>query len=235
MQWSKFSATVVLAVAAIGLSGCFDLDQSVALNRDGSGQYRLSIAARGVMGDALKSGKSDVHFGHNNNVHTHTVIAGGKVIQTSSVDFKQLSDLELSNESIAIKVRGHDLFGLGSTHAVFRRVFLVDDARRAHARDDDSSAGEAVIASMFGDHTYVFSVHLPGSIDWIAPVWAGDVEVKPEVTGDYFSGHTIVWRMPLTSLIESKALRFSVGFATYGALSDSETRPDTHHETRDAT
>jgi len=234
MNLSKPAKSLPLAaallLAAIGLSGCFDLSQSVAINRDGSGRYQFAIAARGVVGDALKDGKSNIHIGHLENVRTQTVIVDGKVTQTSTSDFKQLSDLSLSNEAIAIKVRGHDLFGLGQTHAVFRRIFLVDNARRARQRDDDDNAGAAVLASIFGDHVYAFSVHLPGQIDWIAPVWAGGVEVKPQVSGDDSHGYTITWRMPLASMIQTKAMRFSVGFSAYGALSDSETRRDDDHD-----
>jgi hypothetical protein len=214
----------LLLLAAVGLSGCFDLDQSVAINRDGSGRYEVSVAARGVVGDALQNGKADINIGHNENIHTRKTIENGKVTQTSIIDFKQLSDLTLSSETIAIKVRGHDLFGLGQTHAVFRRIFLVDHARREHSHDaGDDAAGAGIIASIFGDHTYSFRVTLPGSIDWIAPVWVGDTRVVPQVVSD--SAHTtIIWRMPLASMITAKALHFSVGFSAYGALTDSETR-----------
>ena len=219
----------MLLVAAFGLSGCFDLTQGVSINKDGSGRYDLAIAAKGAIGTALKDDKnSNIHVGHNSNLHprTRTEIVNGATVQTTSVDFKQLSDLDLSNETIAIKVRGHDLFGLGQTHAIFRRTFLVHNEveRRQHGKSDDQ-AGAAIIASIFGDHTYVFRVHLPGSIDWIAPVLAGGVPVRPEVTEDS-SGHTITWRMPLTSMIETHDMRFSVGFSTYGALADSQTTLD---------
>jgi hypothetical protein len=221
----------LLLVAAFGLSGCFDLTQGVAINKDGSGRYDLAIAAKGTIGTALKDDKnSSVHFGHNPNLHprTRTEIVGGQTVQTTSVDFKQLSDLDLSNETIAIKVHGHDLFGLGETHAIFRRTFLVHNEveKRQHASKDDET-GAAIIASIFGDHTYVFRVHLPGSVDWIAPVYAGGVIVRPEVAEDS-SGHTITWRMPLASMIETHDMHFSVGFSTYGALADSQTVLDTH-------
>jgi hypothetical protein len=225
MRLHKFCKMVPLAaILALGLSGCFDLSQSVAINRDGSGRYDTAISARGVVGEALKNGKTDIHIGGSRDVHRHSVIQDGKVTETSSVDFKQLSDISLSNDSIAIKVRGHDLFGLGQTHAVFRRIFLVDHERRARQHDGDDNGGQAVLASIFGDHTYVFSVHLPGAIDWIAPVWAGDTQVKPDISGNDTAGYTITWRMPLVDMIQSKALHFSVGFSSYGALTDSETR-----------
>ncbi|MGH6871541.1 MAG: hypothetical protein ACREHE_08545 [Rhizomicrobium sp.] len=225
----------LFAALAIGLSGCFDLNQSVWLNRDSSGHYDLTIAANGAFGEALRKGKSDVHIGHNSSLptKTRTVIANGKTFQTTVVDFKQLSDLSLSNEDVAVKVRGHDLFGLGSTHAVFRRTFFVNNEMKKRQQDSgnrDDQAGEAILATMFGDHTYVFSVHLPGSIDWIAPVRAGDTEVRPEIREDA-GGHTITWTMPLTAMMETKAMHFSVGFSAYGALTDSETRlDDGHHD-----
>jgi hypothetical protein len=213
---------------ALGLSGCFDLNQSVWLNRDGSGHYDMTIAAGGTFGEALRKGKSDMHVGHNPRLptHTKTVIQGGKTVQTTTVDFKQLSDLSLSNESVAVKVHGRDLFGLGQTHAVFRRTFFVNSEmkkRQPGTSDDDS--GRAIIASLFGDHVYVFSVHLPGSLDWIAPVSVGGVQVKPDIHEDS-TGRTITWSMPLTSLIEARAMHFSVGFSSYGALADSETMRD---------
>jgi len=218
----------LLALAAIGLCGCFDLDQSVAINRDGSGRYEVSVAARGVVGEALQNGKANINIGHNGNVRTRKTIVDGKVTQTSIIDFKQLSDLSLSSETIALAVRGHDLFGLGQTHAVFRRSFLVDHARHENGHDEDAAAGKGILDSIFGDHTYTFRVTLPGSIDWIAPVWVGDTQVIPQVSGDSTRGYTITWRMPLADMLQTKALHFSVGFSAYGALSDSQTRRDDH-------
>lgn len=217
----------VFVLLAVGLSGCFDLTQSVSLNRDGSGTYAMTIAAEGPIGEAMKKDNKsdDMHFGHNPNLksRTRTAIVDGKVTKTGEVDFQKLSDLDLSNETVAVKVKGHDLFGLGSTHAIFRRSFLVgNEMRDRNQKADDDAQGKAILASIFGNHAYVFRVRLPGSIDWIAPVYANGLEVKPQVISDA-SGHTIIWRMPLLTMIESKALHFSVGFSAYGALSDSET------------
>lgn len=220
----------IFILLAVGLSGCFDLTQSVSLNRDGSGTYAMAIAVEGPMGEAMKKDNKsdDMHFGHNPKLvsRTKTTIVDGKVTKTGEVDFKTLSDLDLSNETVAIKVKGHDLFGLGSTHAIFRRSFLVgNEMRDRNQKTEDDERGKAILASIFGGHSYVFRVRLPGSIDWIAPVYAGGIEVKPQVTSDA-GGHTVVWRMPLLSMIESKALHFSVGFSSYGALADSETTLD---------
>jgi hypothetical protein len=224
----SFLRVAVLAVASIALAGCFDLTQSVALDKDGAGVYRVAVSATGFVGGALKNGKSKVDVGDNDNAHTATVIENGVTTRTSAIPFHSLSDLSLSSESDAIHVTGKSLFGLGATHAIFRRTFHVGDAKKSMQHDDnDDATARSVIESMFGNHFYTFSVTLPGSIDWIAPVRAGDMEIKPVISGD---GHTITWRMPLEDMIMSRNLNFSVGFSTWGSIAEAQSKPGKHHE-----
>jgi hypothetical protein len=211
----------LVAVASIALSGCFDLTQSVTLDRDGAGTYAMAISATGFVGTAIKNGKSNVDIGTNRNVRTTTVIANGVTTRTSEVDFRSLSDISLSAESVSLHVTGRSFFGLGATHAVFRRTFHVGDAKKdVEHNDDDDATAQGIVRSIFGDHYYQFSVTLPGTIDWIAPVWTGDAQVKPTV-----SGNTITWRMPLEDMIAARDLRFSVGFSTWSSLTDAQSKP----------
>ena len=133
--------------------------------------------------------------------HAATTITekDGRVTQIGTIAFKSLSDLRLSDEAISLRVLERPFFGLGPTHARFRRTFLVGHARRDHADrvGPDGEIGSQIMASVFGDHTYVFSVTLPGSILRIAPVKLGDAVVTPSVTGDFYHGHTVTWTMPL--------------------------------------
>jgi hypothetical protein len=228
MRFLKSPARIALvAVASIALSGCFDLTQSVTIDRHGAGRYQVSIAASGMMGDALKNGKSQIDIGQNKNVVTSTVISNGLVTRTSRIDFHSLSDLSLSAEAMSLTVTGHSFFGLGPAHVVFHRVLKVSTARHA---EDVGQAGQAIVAGIFGDHVYSFSVTLPGSIDWIAPVKIDGVAVKPTVTGDFYNGHTITWRMPLATMIEADKIDFAVGFSAYGFFTDAQTGR-THHRT----
>jgi hypothetical protein len=228
LKSKMFARAILVAVASIALSGCFDLTQSVSLDKNGAGSYRMAISATGFVGTAIKNGKSNVDIGDNKNVETTTVIANGITTRTSKVDFHSLSDLSLSAESIAVHVTGHGFFGLGATHAVFRRSFHVSDAKKSMDRSDgNDAAARNVIASIFGDHFYEFSVTLPGSIDWIAPARIGGGEVKPVISGD---GHTITWRMPLEDLFEAQNLNFSVGFSAWGNIAEAQSRPSTKHQ-----
>jgi hypothetical protein len=84
--------------------------------------------------------------------------------------------------------------------------------------------GRAILSGMFGEHEYSFSVTLPGSIDRIAPLKVNGVEVKPDVSGDFYHGHTIVWRMPLALMLEAKRLDFEADFSALGSFADVRTR-----------
>lgn len=219
---------VLIAATAFALCACFDLDQKVSIDRGGAGRYQMTLSAKGAIGDAIKSDKSgkDDMLKPNKAVVT-TEIRNGTVIKTATVDFRSLSELKLDDEQIALHVIDHGWFGITPSHVRFKRTFLVGNARasRSGGGGKDEEMGKAVLAGIFGDHEYAFSVTLPGSIDRIAPVRAGGVEVRPDVTGDFYNGHTITWRMPLTTMMSAEKLSFEVDFNAVGSFGDAQTKP----------
>jgi hypothetical protein len=220
----NFALSAVLVAVATGLSGCFDLVQHVAIARDGSGQYETAISAQGFVGEALRNKTADL-TGQNRAVTT-TSDVNGTVTQRSVVDFKSLSNLAFSDQVIDLSVRGHSLFGVGPTEVTFRRSFHVDRARAEHHDDDQQSSamGRGIAQSILGDHAYVFSVTLPGSIERIAPIVIAGQTIQPQVTGDFYHGNTITWRMPLYLMTMAHALTFEVDFSAYGWFTNVETR-----------
>ncbi|MGD0191111.1 MAG: hypothetical protein ABSD74_10245 [Rhizomicrobium sp.] len=216
-----------LCIVAVGLSGCFDLAQRVSIGRDGSGRYETSLTADGIVGEALRNKSTDL-TGFNRGVTTMSNV-NGRVTQRSVVDFKSLGNLVFSDQFMSLTVRGHSLLGLGPSEMTFRRSFAVDRARAQHENEDRDTGGmgRAVAQSILGDHTYVFSVTLPGSIERIAPIVIGGQTIQPEVTGDFYNGHTITWRMPLYLMAMAHALTFEVDFSAYGWFSNVATRTRT--------
>jgi hypothetical protein len=225
-EFLKSLARVVLPVVlAASLAGCFDLSQNVSVGRDGTGHYRVAVAAEGFIGQALK-GKSDKDLVGGNPARTTTSDINGRVTRVSTVDFKSLSDLKLGEETMSVVTHARGFFGLGSTHATFRYTFAVDRARRAHADSGgDEQTGKQILGSMFGNHSYSFTVTLPGSIEHIAPVWVGNTEIKPVVSGDFYHGHTIIWAMPLATLFSAKDLTFEVDYSAWGSFTDAHSQP----------
>lgn len=213
----------VVSITAVALSGCFDLAQRVAIDRDGSGQIETTVSAGGLVGEALKSKSSNL-LGENRSA-TSVTDANGVVTQRSRADFKALSDLVFQDQVISLSSRGSSFFGLGPSEMTFRRSFHVDRARAEHAEDHKASGdlGAQVAQSILGNHTYVFSVTLPGSIERIAPITIGGQTIEPSVTGDFFQ-HTITWRMPLYQLVNARALNFEVDFSAYGTFTAAQTR-----------
>jgi hypothetical protein len=200
------------------------------VGRDGTGHYRVAVAAEGFIGQALKS-KSDKDLIGGNPAHTTTSDINGRVTRISVADFKSLSDLKLGEEAMSIVTHGRGFFGFGATRATFRYTFAVDRARRAHGGDSggdsggDEQTGKQILASMFGNHSYSFTVTLPGSIAHIAPVWVGNTEIKPTVTGDFYHGHTITWTMPIATLFSAKDLTFEVDYTAWGSFTDAHSQP----------
>jgi len=223
----RFGLIVVLTIACMGLGGCFDLVQNVGISRDGTGHYQTSVSAQGIVGEALKNEKI-VDTTHNRAEMTTTAV-NGKVTRTADIAFRSLSDLALSNETMSLTVKGRDFFGLGPAHVAYRCTFLVDKAKNSHASGDDrmnggNGIGAQIAQSILGDHTYSFSITVPGSVERVAPVVVGDQIYRPEVSGDFYHGHTVTWRLPLAALIDTKALDFEVDFSAYGLFSDSKSK-----------
>ena len=220
------SRAVVPVLLAAALAGCFDLSQNISVGRDGTGHYRVAVAAEGFIGQALRS-KSDRDLVGGNPARTTPSDIAGRVTRVSVVDFKSLSDLKLGEEAMSIVTHGRGFFGLGSTQATFRYAFAVDRARRAHGGDSsgDEQMGKQMLASVLGNHSYSFTVILPGSIEHIAPVWIGNTEIKPSVSGDFYHGHTITWTMPLATLFSAKDLTFEVDYSAWGSFTDAHSQP----------
>jgi hypothetical protein len=220
-------ATVIIA-CSLALSACFDLTQKLSIGRTGGGSYEIAITAQGLLGEALKDKRESALDLKENRVKTRVVSTDGKTTQIAVMKFNSLSDLRLSDESLSLRNHGRSWFGLGPSHVTFRRTFLVDRARRENTRghgDEGDRFRTELGQTMFGDHAYVFSVTLPGSIDRAAPVKIGRAMIKPQITGDMLHGHTVTWRMPLYTMLQAKLLTFEVDFSAYGSFPDAQSLP----------
>jgi hypothetical protein len=220
-------ATTALIVCSLALSGCFDLTQKLSIGRGGSGRYEIAIAANGLLGEALKDNKSAIAL-KQNRARTRTVTKDGKVTQTAIIDFKSLADLRLSDESVSLTNHGASWFGLGPSHVTFRRTFLVDRARRENVprQTGDDRFGSELAQTMFGDHTYAFSVSVPGSVERANALHVGHATIRPQIRSDGLSATTVTWRMPLYALLQAKLLTFEVDFSAYGSFPDAQSLPD---------
>jgi len=49
--------------------------------------------------------------------------------------------------------------------------------------------------------------------------------MRPDDTGDYWS-HTVIWRMPLYTMLQAKLLLFEVDPSAYGFFPDAQSLPE---------
>jgi hypothetical protein len=218
--------TFAIIACALALSGCFDLAQKLSIDRSGGGHYEIAVTANGLLGEGLRDNKSGIRLTHNR-TRMRTVTVGDKTTQTTVIDFKSLSDLRMSDESLSLTNHGASWFGLGPSHVSFRRIFLVDRARRENvpkSAEEEKFGGE-LMQTMFGDHTYVFSVTVPGSVERAAPIYIGRTTISPQVSGSGLN-NTVTWRMPLSMLLLAKLIAFEVDFSAYGSFPDAQSVPE---------
>jgi len=218
----------VVAASSLGLTGCFDLAQKVAIHRDASGTYAIAVSADGIVGDGLDRKHADINIDDEIDAKGVTTVThdGDVTTQTKTVAFRDLSDLHLGDEKLSLRVIGKDG---DATRVAFHRSFRIDHDR--DNRDDARGFGRDVVHSIFGDHQYTFAVWLPGKIDRIAPVKLGNRAVVPVVWGDA-AGHTIIWKMPLSDMLLDGNIDFDVDFAANGRFRDTQSLPGKHRHRR---
>jgi hypothetical protein len=226
IQWRLLRNIFGVVSCALALSGCFDLTQKLSIDRSGGGHYEMAITANGLLGEALRDNKSGIRL-NGKRARTRTATVGDKTTQTAVIDFKSLSELRLSEESVSLTNHGANWFGLGPRHVTFRRTFLIDRARRENvpkSAEEEKFGGE-LAQTMFGDHVYVFSVTVPGSVERAASIHIGRTTIAPQVSGSGLS-HTVTWRMPLSLLLQAKLVAFQVDFSAYGSFPDAQSLPE---------
>jgi hypothetical protein len=209
---------------ALSLSGCFDVHQSLHINRDGSGSYAMSIAAHGLAGEALAEKRLDL-AGLPPPVITHG--DDGVVRQTARVRFASLADLRLPFDVISLRVRGHSFFGLGPAHVELRRTFLLGNARKTVAQltgQSRRSLAQDLPARLRGN-VYIFTITLPGSVLHASALTLGGLQIAPLIAGNFWDGHTVSWRVPVRLLLRGSLLRFNVEFSAYGRFANTESLP----------
>jgi len=220
--WRGAFVAVAMIAAGVGLSGCFDLIQTVGIDRQGAGRYLVSVTAQGIVGQALKNEKL---VNKQNHATLSTSDVDGKITRTATVDFKSLSELAFSDEIMSQRVTSRDLFGLGPSHVAFVADVMISKAKNENPQTASANGVSQEIArSILGDHTYVFTITVPGDVERAVPITIGDQTYQPTVTGDFYNGHTVTWRLPLYALVSAKALNFEVDFWAWGFFKDTKSQ-----------
>ena len=213
---------VAMLTTGLGLSGCLDLVQTVGVDRTGAGHYQVAVTGEGIVGDAIKNEKL---VNRQNHATLTTADINGRVTRTANVDFKSLSELAFSDETMSMAVKSRDFFGLGPSHVAFTANVMVNKAKSENPETATAGdLGEKVAQGILGDHTYVFSVTVPGDVERADPIVAGGESYAPTITGDFWNGHTVTWRMPLAALVTSPQLSFEVDFSAIGFFKDSKSQ-----------
>jgi hypothetical protein len=123
---------------------------------------------------------------------------------------------------MSLKVKSRDLFGFGPAHLAYHYTFMVDRAKAAQTGNAGNGLGRQIAQTILGDHFYSFTVTVPGTIEYIAPVTLDGQTYQPATTGDFYHGRTVTWRIPLYALFDAHAIDFEVDFSALGFFKDAK-------------
>ena len=195
---SKARMAALLLAVSVGLSGCFDLTQKVAIDRSGAGPLpgrdRRARARRcGAEGKARHLRQRTAQHGH----HDHRREERPRHPDHRPSPSRASRICRLSDEVISLRVLGRSLL-----RARPRPCPLPPHLPRRQCAPRQCRTASAAVTrwarrswpvSVRRPHLHVLAVTLPGSILRIAPVKLGDALVVPTVTGDFYHGHTVTW------------------------------------------
>jgi len=63
-----------------------------------------------------------------------------------------------------------------------------------------------------------------GDVERAAPIAIGGETYTPTITGDFWNGHTVTWRLPLAAFVTAPSLNFEVDFSAIGFFSNTKTQ-----------
>ena len=146
---------VAMIVAGLGLSGCFDLVQTVGIDRQGAGRYLVSVDGRrhcrpGAQNEKLVNRQIHATLSTSTSMANHA--HGHRRFQIAFRTCVFRRDMSLARHS-------RDFFGLGPSHVAFIADLMINKAKNENPQAASASGlGEKVAQGILGDHTYSFTV-----------------------------------------------------------------------------
>ena len=196
-EWRALRLGGLLA-AALTLTGCFDFEQTLTIDGNGTGSFEVMLR----MDPAFQDARDDDQIlpEQVNPVEISRGVRDGQFVQEEKVLFNDLSELQVQNEDLSITSKGSTFFGLGP-----KQLTLV---RRLENHGADDEFG--LMRNLFQDRYYTFTANLPGWVDQAYPVDLGAVSIEPEVRGS-----TVSWHVPMARAVSARELEFRVDFRAY--------------------
>jgi hypothetical protein len=195
---------MLLAGAAVLLTGCFDGHYDLALHNDGSGRIAVDIVIdKDMSRDILKAkhGKLDAEVadgGLGRNAHTTQRVENGSVVIHNELDFRSLAEITGSSVDVEVKPLGRTV--LGAQRSLIRFSNSANGAAaRKYNRDDD--VGNQFVRQMFKGHEMTVTMHLPCAVETASSFTIDGERYAPKIDAGWFSGSTVAWRLPMAAAI----------------------------------
>lgn len=183
--------------AALVLSGCFDLELTLTLNSDGSGQLSTrAILAKQVVDLATRDRPPESRLlGESNRVRRKAEVRNGQLVQEESTEFDSLDQLQgIKGGSIEVTSRGGTFWGAERSRV---RWVLYTTKGPSEAPPPDAR----LVESMVRGHILIMEMNLPCTVTKAHEVKLNTTSVPAYVSRDIVLGSKVRWVVPLSALL----------------------------------
>lgn len=191
---SRIARACTALATALALAGCFDLELTLKLNSDGSGQLstRAILAKEFVQMGAHGAPPESKLLGNGTRVRRKSEVRNGQLVQEESTEFDRLEQVR------GIEGGQIEVTRLSSSIGERNRVrwVLRNTKRDTEAPSPDSSAVEGILKG----HLLIMEIDVPCTVTSAKDVKLNYSTVAPFVSRDIFSGSKVRWVVPLSAL-----------------------------------
>lgn len=197
---------VLLAGAALLLTGCFDGHYTVGLNNDGSGTVAVELVLdKDLSRDILKDKKGKLDQGASQaplgkNARSSQRVENGAIVVSQVLDFKSLQEITGGGVNIEVQNLGRSMLGMARS-----RIRFANTTNQDHHKKAADNVGDRLVEQMFKGHEMRVTMHLPCSVEAAESVSRDGVVYAPTVSKTWFNGSTVEWRVPMAVMIKMDA------------------------------
>ncbi|MEM3170540.1 MAG: hypothetical protein QW838_07195 [Candidatus Nitrosotenuis sp.] len=170
-----FSRIALLSIFSLVLSGCFDLEYTVEIQSNGSGNLICAFITDPILAEGFKNQKLIEHA-----TEVRNYLKNGRFWHEELVGFSNLFDLSLDNERIAIWDSTYE-------HTIFPEI------------KQDRQAGIMTAYLLLKGRWFRYRINFPVGVKKAYPVDIDGLKVEPA-----YNENSSVWTIPLDLLVSIK-------------------------------
>ena len=197
----KMVRSVLLAIATVLLSGCYDVSMDVDLHNDGSGTIAAtSVMSKEVTDKFQRTGKGDdisLFADKNKAARVSRKIQNGRFTIIENLSFQKLSEVNLGDFNFEVIDLGRTFYGIDRS----RIRWAIRS--QSEGNEPKTTPKDAAEAARYKGYFFTLTMHLPCHVAQAGKLSAGGAVITPTIRSAFWNGSTVVWKVPMELIAEN--------------------------------